>query len=390
MRDLGIPFLLFATVAQVGASTIQQGIAVLSFAFRSYLGLSLPQSGGLVSATSLGVVIAMLAGGRAIDRYGPRPVLILTACLAPLAALVLTFSHGYLMVLFALTLVGLTLGAVPIGGARAIFFRFTGPRRGTAMGIRQTGVPIGAALAAALLPAFAVAHGPFTPWLFLSLVAAVFGLSFALQVPKLPPQTAAPLSPLGRDLLRLVIPSLLAFCLAAGQYGLLTYTVEAEARTVGLVGAGALLAAAQVGGVVGRVAFGAISDRFGNRAVVIALSAIVGAAGLLLAARLGPSVPYVLRLALYFVTGMGAIGWNALLLTWAGERVAPDHAARALGLIGASVFAGSIAFPPLIGEVARLGGFAVAWESLAGMIALAAAAALLAARKAGTEPALGK
>lgn len=259
--------------------------------------------------------------------------------------------------------------------------------------IRQTGVPLGAALAAAFLPAYAAAHGPYAPWLFLAVLACVLGLLFAVQITKAPAQAkgAPPSSPLGRDLRMLLFPSLLAFCLAAGQYGLLTYTVTSEAPVVGLAGAGALLAGSQVGGVVGRVLFGAVSDRLRTRSAVIALAAGLGALGIFLVPRLGATVPYALRMLLYFLTGSGAIGWNALLLTWAGERVAPEHAARAIALIGASVFAGSVAFPPLIGEAARVGGFPFAWISLAALLALAAGAALIASRgRAGTEGALGK
>ncbi len=391
MRDSGIPFLLSATLAQVGVSIAQQGIAVVSFAFRAQLHLSLPQAGGLVSATSLGVMVTMLLGGSATDRYGPRPILIISACLAPITALALTFAHAYGLLLLALVLVGFSVGAVPIGGARAVFFRFSGPLRGTAMGIRQTGVTIGAALAAAFLPAYVAAHGPYAPWIFLSAISALFGLVFAIQVPRFPPTAqASPGTPLGRDTHMLIVPAVLGFTFAAGQYGLLTYTVPAEAPLVGLAGAGALLATAQIGGMLGRVGFGLLSDRLRTRGAVISLVSGIGALGILLVPRLGPGVPYALRLLLYFVTGAGAVGWNALFLTWAAERVAPDHAARALGAIGASIFAGSIVFPPLIGEAARLQGFSFAWIALGVLLGIASLGALAAGRRgAGSGAPLG-
>ncbi len=378
---LGVPFLLLATLAQVGVSVTQQGIAVLSFAFRSHLSLSLAQSGTLVSATSLGVMAAMLLGGSATDRYGPRPVLIASACLGPVAALALTFAHGYGILLVALALVGLSIGAVPVAGSRAVFFRFSGPWRGTAMGIRQTGVTFGAALAAATLPAYVALHGPFSPWLFLSLIASALGIAFALQTPATPrsARAAAP-SQLGGDLALLAFPALIGFVLAAGQYGLLTYTVGDQSQFVGLAGAGLLLAISQIGGVTGRIVFGALSDRLGGRPAVVAISSGLGALGILLAPGLGPGAPYPLRVALYFVAGTGAMGWNAVLLTWAAERVAPERAARAIGFIAASIFAGSIAFPPLIGLLAATSGFPFTWAALASMLALAAAAALVGGR----------
>lgn len=393
IRDLGLPFLLLATLSQVGASSIQQGIAVLSFAFRDRLHLTLPQTGGLVSATALGMMISMTLAGILTDRYGPRRVLIGSVILTPVAAFGLTSVQGYLPLLATLSVVGFALGAVPIAGARAIFFRFSGPRRGAAMGVRQTGVPLGAALAAAFLPAFAAAHGPYAPWLPLAFVASAITLAFALYISSpapAPTPAARHASPLGSDLLLLLYPGLLGFSLAAGQYSLVTYTLPSTAAYVGLAGAGALLAGSQIGGVVGRIGFGALSDRLRNRPLVIAISAALGAAGIFVAPRLGPGFPYALRLAFYFLAGAGAIGWNALLLTWAGERVRPENAARAIGLMGSSVFAGTVTFPPLFGEVARLGGFNAAWLTLSAFLALAALSALIVARRtAGTRQPLG-
>jgi len=376
----GVPaalLLALATAAQVGVSILQQGTAVLSYALGKPLALSLSQAGTLVSATSLGVMFAMLLGGALIDRYGVRPVLLSSALVAVLGGAAIGSQTTYAGLALCLAATGFGLGALPIAGARVIFDGFAGASRGLAMGIRQTGVPLGAAVAAAALPTLALRYGPNAPWLWLALLAAVLNLVLAAAAPHTPRVPSAERPPLGGDLRRIALPALLAFMLSAGQYGLLTYTVPSAPGGLAPAAAGVLLAIAQLGGAAGRIGFGQLSDRLGRRPPVIAIAAGVGALGIALATHLG-SVPFVLRGLGYLVAGAGAVGWNALVLTWGGERVSPGRSGQAMGTIGTSVFLGSAVWPPLLGLLAQAEGFTVAWSALAGLIALAAVVALAA------------
>ena len=368
--------LAIATAAQVGVSILQQGVAVLSYALGEPLHLGLMQAGTLVSATSLGVMAAMLLGGALIDRFGVRGVLLTSAAIAVGGGFAVTGQQGYLGLAAALALTGFGLGALPIAGARVIFDRYAGPQRGLAMGIRQTGVPLGAAIAAALLPTLALSLGPRAPWLPLAVLAAILNVALAAAAPAFRPTPAAERPPLGGELRRIALPALLAFMLSAGQYGLLTFTVASARGSLAPAAAGALLAVAQLGGAAGRVGFGQLSDRLRRRPPAIALAALLGAVGIAVATHLGG--PLVLRGAAYLIAGLGAIGWNALVLTWGGERVSPARSGQAIGIIGTSVFAGSAIWPPLFGLLAQHAGFGAAWFALAGLIALAAVIALAA------------
>ncbi len=373
--------LTLATTAQVGMSTMQQGVAVLSYALGAPLALSLAQAGTLVSATSVGVMLAMLLGGYLIDRYGVRPVLLGASLVTVLAGASIATQANYLSLTLALAATGFGLGALPIAGARVIFDGFAGKSRGLAMGIRQTGVPLGAAIAAAALPSLAQVSGAKAPWLWLALAAATLNLVLAAAAPVAQRVPPADRPPLGGDLRRIALTALIGFMLASGQYGLLTYTVVSAPGGAPIAVAGILLAIAQLGGAAGRVGFGQLSDRLHSRPRVVALAAILGALGIALATHLG-NVPIVLRGVAYFFAGAGAIGWNALVLTWGGERVSGARSGQAIGLIGTSVFAGSAIWPPLFGLVAQARGFGTAWFALAILIALAAVLALAAGTKA--------
>ena len=369
--------LVLATAAQVGMSTMQQGVAVLSYALGKPLALNLAQTGTLVSATSIGIMLAMFFGGMLIDRYGVRPVLLSASVVTVLAGAIIASQTTYFGLALSLTATGLGLGALPIAGARVIFDGYAGRSRGLAMGIRQTGVPLGAAIAAALLPSLALIYGPRFPWLWLALIAAVLNLILASAAPTAPRLAPADRPPLGGDLRRIALPALLAFMLASGQYGLLTYTVVSVPGGVDPATAGILLAIAQLGGAAGRVGFGQLSDRLRSRSAVVAMAAVLGAVGIAVATHLG-GVPFAVRGVAFFFAGAGAIGWNALVLTWGGERVSGGRSGQAIGLIGTSVFAGSAVWPPLLGLLAQAGGFGVAWYALSLLIALAAVLAFAA------------
>lgn len=373
----GLIVLLLATAAQVGLSVFQQGVVVMSYALGAEAHLDLARTGTLVSATSLGMMAAMVIGGIAIDRIGPRSVLVASALAMLLSSVLLSREHTYAGLLTALTLTGFTIGAMPVAGARTVFHRFAGASRGLAMGIRQTGVPLGAAVAAFTLPLVAMRFGADAPWIPVAVGGAVLNLFLAAVSPARTPEAAGTRRPLRDDLRRLVLPALLGFFLAAGQYGLLTDTVASAPPDLRAT-AGLLLALAQIGGALGRVGFGHVSDRVHRRPEAIAMAAFLGAAGIAVATHLGAPAPLLLRVGAYLVAGAGAIGWNALLLTWAGERVSDGRSAEAIGLTGTAVFAGSAVFPPVIGLAAAHMGFSAMWYGLAVLLAMVGAVALVA------------
>lgn len=369
-----------ATLAQIGISLAQQGIGVLAFAFLRRYHLSLAGAGALVTVTSLGMVASMLIGGRVIDRRGPRPVLAASALLAAAAALLIGRVQSARELDLALVLLGFALGAAPIAGARAVFVRFEGRLRATAMGVRQTGVPLGAALAAALLPPLAVRLGPAGVFPPLAIELLVLGLAFALLIGPL--RAPAQASPPSRGSLRgVALPAVVGFLLVAGQYDLLTFTIG-HLTMVGfpLWVAALSLTAAQLGAAGGRIAFGLISDRIRSRPRAIALSAALGAAGIVVTALLPRATPLPVLLLLFGLTGAGAVGWNALVLTWGAERVAPELSGTAIGALGAAIFLGSAAFPPLFGWLAgTLHSYTVSFVLLGAQLGLAGVIALVGA-----------
>jgi len=125
---------------------------VLAPALRDKYDLSLTEIGIVLAAEWVGLTFALLPWGYAVDRFGERWTLSggLAACAALLVAAASAPSFGWLVTLLGLA--GIAGGSVQSGSGRAVMRWFAASERGLALGVRQTAVPIGGAIAAIVLP----------------------------------------------------------------------------------------------------------------------------------------------------------------------------------------------------------------------------------------------
>lgn len=131
------------------------GVGTLAAFVQADLDLSGTQTGLLVTAVGLVPLFALLPVGRMLDRYGERWLVGPGALVLGCGVAVATTQQDYVAVIVLLLVGGTGYATAQPGGSSAVAGWFTGPRRGLAMGIRQTGLPLGGALAAAILPTLA-------------------------------------------------------------------------------------------------------------------------------------------------------------------------------------------------------------------------------------------
>jgi sugar phosphate permease len=279
----------------------------------------------------------------------------------------------------ALAGAGVAMGTCAPSGGKAMLVWFPPRVRGLAMGLRQTSIPIAGVLAAATLPAIALALG----WRgALGIAALISGLSALLVavgyhdppdrssvVPHHERAGLAAFPALIRDR-SLVASTMLGPILVAGQWTVVPYLGLYLYERFGwsVTEAAAYLALAQVGGVVGRIGWGVASDPIwhGRRKPALALIPPVGALGALGLAALSHDTPAWLVGALAVVMGATVIGWNGLLLAYIAEQAGPHRAGTAIGLSVSIVFLGAVVYPPLFGWlVDRAGSYQPAWLILA-------------------------
>lgn len=267
-------------------------------------------------------------------------------------------------------------------------------RRNLIFSIKQTGVPAGGVLAGLATPAAAVAFG----WQAAVALNALVALALALALwpvrngldddrDRSVRVLRAPLAGL-----KLVarVPGLRwlgigVFFLSAVQLSLSAYLVVflVEEAGMGLVAAGALLAATQAAGFAGRLVWGALADKTGDgNGVMVGLTVGMTAAAVA-AAWVAPGWPVWALYGLFLAFGATAIGWNGVFMAEI-VRLAP---AREAGTATAGVLVptfGGVLFGPSLFAVAYklLDSYALTFGGLA-LVSLAAGASLYAGRRAG-------
>jgi MFS family permease len=362
---------LVATLAiQVFTSFAATSTAVLAPAMAQAFAIAPKWIGVFIGLVYAGAMLASLACGGFIERFGAIRVSQIAVILCAIGTVVIAFAPDRAVALLIVAALVIGAGYGPITPASSHLLIRTAPpeRLALTFSIKQTGVPAGAALAGATLPGLALLMG----WRHALLVAAAFGIAIAAAAqatraafdtdrrPSRRLSTAAVLQPLrlvwrSRALTEL---ALISFVYAGTQVCLTSFIVVYLTETLqwSLVGAGFVLTVTTLGGVVGRIVWGIVADRlWPPRRVLGAIGIIAALCGAAIAAA-ASSWPTAALLAIAWLFGATAIGWNGVQLAEVA-RQAPDGAAGAItGAAGFITFSGVVAGPPLFALLASATG----------------------------------
>ena len=318
-------------------------------------------------------------GAALVRRWGPiRTSQVALACSA-LGLLGIASANLPLAVAGCL-LVGIGYG--PITPASSdMLARTTPPQRfALVFSVKQTGVPLGGALAGLLVPATMVRAGSGVALAQVAALCLAAVVLAAVLRGRLDGQrdAAAPWPALAHTLapIRFVLAhallrriALCTFVFSAVQVSLGSYLVSFlhDELAWDIVAAGAALSAAQLAAVVARVGFGLVADRIedGARRTLRALAAGMAACGLLTLA-LARTTPHAAVFALVVVYGATGIGWNGVYLGTVARAVPRAQAATATAGSLFFTYFGVVLGPPLFGVVGGLGhGLAASFALLA-------------------------
>ncbi|WP_416873176.1 MFS transporter [Kitasatospora sp. SC0581] len=407
--------LAVATVTQAASGFFVQGIGAMAVPLQHALSLSTSQLGLLLSASQLVPLVGLLVAGELLDRYNERWVVGLGAAVVAAALLLGSLAQGYASLLAVLLVVGAGYSTVQPGGSKSVASWFDPAQRGLAMGVRQAGLPLGGALAAAVLPLVAVAYGWRAALVVGGLVAFLgAGLFTALyrRPPTAPPvrpapapargNTPGPVAPTAsvRARLRILREPAMARLLFSGLalvsvhsgIGVLGALYLHDVTALGPGAGAAVLVAVQVAGAVGRIALAAWSDRSRAgryRPVLFCLAAVVaGLVVLTTPAGRSPAAAAVL----FTWLGFFGIGWYGPWVAHLAESAPPGRTGFALGLVMAVNQVAVVVVPPALGLLRdTTHGFTATWAALAATTAVTlAATARRGAGGRGTPPRPGR
>ena len=361
-------------VAQAASAAVLQGLPGLAPALRDEYSLSLTGLGVLLASVTLGLLSTLVLWGAAADRHGERRVMTVGLLLAVLALLAArsTTTVGPLMA--CLVLAGAAGSSVNAASGRAVLGWFSAEQRGFAMGVRQTALPLGAGLGAALLPPLADARGLDAAFLALAvgcLAGAVIVALLVREAPRQPARQAGGLSPVRDPRIRRM--GLVSVLLVVPQFAVVAFLVVylVDEHRFAVATAALLLAAVQFGGGAGRIVAGRWSDRLGTRLVPLRRVAVAVAVLFVLLAVLATvggraAVPVVL------VAGVVAISWNGLAFTAVGELAGAGRAGTALGVQNTAVALAAALTAPVLGAVVERTSWGTGFALAAGSAVTAA------------------
>jgi sugar phosphate permease len=315
----------------------------------------------VVAAEWIGLTVALLPWGFAVDRFGERWTLAagLGACAACLAAAAFAPDFATLVVLLALS--GVAGASVQSGSGRAVTGWFGREERGLALGVRQTAVPVGGAIAALTMPAFGSPRGGFLFLAALVLAGAVVG-GLVLRSGAEHALEAADVESSLRDR-RLWLASGASALYVVTQVALMSFVVLFlhDARGFSPAAAGAVLAASQVVAAGLRIGLGRWSDLLSSRVRPLRMVGIATAATVALVAASAGADARLLVPALVAATGL-SMAWNGLAFTIAAE-LGGRRSGAAIGfqqtVLGAVGVAAPVAFAAAVSATSWRTAFAV-------------------------------
>ena len=332
---------------------------------------------------AVGVLTSFWAGGL-ITHIGSLRMASL--CAAAVAASMAFAALGSSSALLAAGLcLGFAFGPETPASTALLGKLVTDERRALVFSMRQTGNQIGAVIGSLALPAIAIRLAP--QWSYAAVGACAIGgiVVFEWLRPDYAGLTQAPRQLGMRARLALATSDRRIAALAVAsmpfsgmQLALNTYFVTLGARELGLshLEAGAALACAQGGGLLGRLGWGFLAMRIGApRLILVGLGL-----GMTLCAAtfgffgdvLGKAGQYALAAAF----GLTASGWNGVFLAEVARLAPQDRIGETTGAVLTASYAGLLVTPVLIAVVESFSDLAGAFVGLA-ILAFCGAAVLI-------------
>ena len=376
---------------QIFTSFAGTATAVLAPEIAGDFGIDPRLIGVFIGTVYGGAMLASIACGSFIERYGPIRVSQVCVALCASGVAATAFAPASLPDLLALAAIVIGLGYGPITPASSQLLQRTAPpaRMALTFSIKQTGVPAGAALSGALLPGLALLGGWRATFVGVALVGAIVvalaqpirGRLDGEHSPRRPMSFAGIVAPLAlvwrsKPLLML---ALVSFAYSATQVCLTSYLVVYLTGSLGfsLVSAGLALTATTLAGAAGRIGWGMVADRLLAPRKVLALIGLIAAGCALAMATSTPRWPAALVIGLATCFGATAIGWNGVQLSEVARLAPPGAAGKVTGAASVITFAGVVIGPPSFALLSSLtGGYRAGFASLAVASGFAAVALL--------------
>ncbi|RAI00175.1 hypothetical protein DLJ53_20920 [Acuticoccus sediminis] len=403
-----IAALVVATAMQTVLAMLTRALPVIGPPITALAGVPDENVGYLAALCSFGTMVFLLGGAPLISVFGPVRLLQTGAVLAG-GAMLLGLTGSWTMILLASFLIGFGYAPSAPAGSEVLQQRVPARRRSLMFSIKQSGVPLGGAIAGAMLPPLLIWGG--VPAAVVGAATLAFVAALAAEplrhaidadrpappettpgafAPRLAARLLAPFRIVLADPGRIII-TFAGVSFAIAQGALFTFFVTAlHVRTDhSLAAIGAAFALMQSVGVVSRVAVGWIADRVGSAHLTLIGLAFASSATMAVIAFAGAGWPYFALSAVAAVSGFAVASWNGVLLAEVSALAPKGRVGEATAATTFFVFAGYVVGPLAISAIVAATGSYVAGFLFAAVPPFLSGTLLLFVRRSEGRPGAG-
>jgi MFS family permease len=350
--------LIITLAVQIQASLVVFTPPILAPVAQTDVGVSAAAVGLVTALIYMSSVPAALFSGKVIGRLGAIRVSQLCILFSSTGMAMMAIPNRWVIALGAL-IIGVGYGAVTPASSTVLADKVPGGMRSLMFSIKQTGVPIGGAIAGALVPFLILSEG----WQYAAIVVALIGVAViaAAQPIQRSVDSAQPHRNVARGIgllepLRMVFSharlrelAISSFAFSGMQMCLGSYLVVVltERALLSVAVAGGALSVAMVAGIFGRLFWGVLADfGFSSRSVLGSLGVMMAVcAGLVAVIDNNWSMSLIYLVA--FLFGASAIGWNGVYLAEVAHIAPAGQAGSATGASLAMTYSGVVFLPSL-------------------------------------------
>lgn len=346
---------------------------------------------GIFTAITYGVAAGVaLAAAAPVIRFGAVRVC-QAALVAAAIGLAINSASMVAATFIAVLFTGVAQGPINPSSAHILAQRVPREYFGMVFSVKQTGVPIGFALAGFLFPALLHWIG----WRGASLVAAAAMLLAAVAVEPLKPQLDVTVTDGGptrsiwesvrfvmtHPQLRVLGWSAFIYVIAQHTFTFYLVTYLYEHCHLTIAQAGALLSFSQIFGTVVRLFSGGMGDRI-PRMRLLGWTGVGMAVGSIATGLLSASTPFWLIAAVVIGYGSVVISWNGTSQAEFAHLSPPGEAAAVAAVQTSLAFSGAVFGPPIFALLATTVNYRVAFFAVSICVLGAAIWQIIAARRA--------
>ena len=350
--------LIITLAVQVQASLVVFTPPILAPVAQHDVGVNAAAVGLVMALIYVSSVPAALASGKVIARLGAIRVSQICVLFCSAGMALMAVPNPWLIAAGAL-IIGMGYGAVTPASSTVLADKAPRGMRSLIFSIKQTGVPIGGAIAGALVPFLIVSIG----WQHAAIAIALMGVAVIIAAQPIQHRidSSQPYHHLARgtgllEPLRLVFShdrlrelAISSFAFSGMQMCLGSYLVVLliERAELSVAVAGGALSVAMVAGIFGRLFWGVLADYGFSARRVLGLLGLLMATGAMMVTQIDNSWSLGPIYVVCLLFGASAVGWNGVYLAEVAHIAPPGQAGSATGASLAMTYSGVVILPSL-------------------------------------------